>query len=285
MHWVIVRLLRLVPEAGMATRAIEQLDALITPEGMEREHAFFLDPDLGNFKRPGWLVLILTAEAARLVSPQGDELDNVAPASRGKLEAKFLRWLPKLTYPQRMGMHPNTAFALTLALSWANLRADEGDASLRDAIEMAAMRYFLRDTDYPAHYEPSGADFLSPALTEAVLMRRALELDDFLPWLNGFLTGLPAEPRSILIPADVSDPTDGQIAHLHGLNLSRAWGWMVLSEALDGDDPRRAPMIESAQRHAAASMPFVVGSDYAVEHWLAVYATLLLTFDQAGEVR
>jgi len=119
-----------------------------------------------------------------------------------------------------------------------------------------------------------------------VLMRRALELDDFLPWLNGFLPGLPAEPRSILIPADVSDPTDGQIAHLHGLNLSRAWGWMVLSEALDGDDPRRAPMIESAQRHAAASMPFVVGSDYAVEHWLAVYATLLLTFDdQAGEVR
>ncbi len=288
MHWVIVRLLRLVPEAGMATRAIEQLDALITPEGMEREHAFFLDPDLGNFERPygwGWY-LILTAEAARLVSPQGDRWTTLLRPLAETLEAKFLRWLPKLTYPQRMGMHPNTAFALILTLSWANLRADEGDASLRDAIEMAAMRYFLRDTDYPAHYEPSGADFLSPALTEAVLMRRALELDDFLPWLNGFLPGLPAEPRSILIPADVSDPTEGQIAHLHGLNLSRAWGWMVLSEALDGDDPRRAPMIESAQRHAAASMPFVVGSDYAVEHWLAVYATLLLTFDdQAGEVR
>ncbi len=183
MHWVIVRLLRLVPEAGMATRAIEQLDALITPEGMEREHAFFLDPDLGNFERPygwGWYLTL-----DRGSGPAGRVRTVIAGPTLLRplaetLEAKFLRWLPKLTYPQRMGMHPNTAFALTLALSWANLRADEGDASLRDAIEMAAIRFFLRDTDYPAHYEPSGADFLSPALTEAVLMRRALELDDFL---------------------------------------------------------------------------------------------------------
>jgi hypothetical protein len=178
-------------------------------------------------------------------------------------------------------MHPNTAFALTLARPWALLRAQEGDSALFDAIEMAAFRFFLRDFDYPAHYEPSGADFLSAALTEAVLMRQTLDRSEFLPWFEAFLPGLPEEPRAILAPADVSDPTDGQIAHLHGLNVSRAWAWMMLADALPNDDPRRAPLIESAERHAAASMPFVIGSDYAVEHWLAVYATLLLTFDDS----
>ncbi|HET9659159.1 MAG TPA: DUF2891 domain-containing protein [Thermomicrobiales bacterium] len=280
MHWVIVRLLRLVPETDLATRAIEQLDALITPEGMDRELAFFLDPDLGNFERPygwGWY-LMLAAEAVRLDTPHGSHWSALFRPLADTLEAKLLRWLPKLTYPQRVGMHPNTAFALALARPWADLRAGEGDSSLRDAVELAAMRFFLRDTDYPAHYEPSGADFLSPALTEAALMRQVLERDDFLPWLDAFLPGLPNAPHALVTPASVSDPTDGQIAHLHGLNLSRAWAWMVLASAL-GDDPRRGPMVESAQRHAAASLPFVTGSDYAVEHWLAVYATLLLTFD------
>jgi hypothetical protein len=282
MHWVIMRLLRLAPEAGLATRAAARLDELITLDGMDRERAFFLDPDLGNFERPygwGWY-LTLAAEAARLDGPRGSHWAELLRPLAETLESKFLHWLPKLTYPQRMGMHPNTAFALTLAWSWANLRADEGDASLRDAIEMAAMRFFLRDTDYPAHYEPSGADFLSPALTEAALMRLVLERDDFLLWLEAFLPGLPVEPRPILNPADVSDLTDGQIAHLHGLNLSRSWGWMVLASSLDDNNSRRNVMIESAQRHAAASMSSVVGSDDAVEHWLAVYAMLLLTFDE-----
>ena len=113
--------------------------------------------------------------------------------------------------------------------------------------------------------------------------RQALGPDDVLPWLHSFLPGLPTAPRAMLEPAEVSDPTDGQIAHLHGLNISRAWGWMVLAEALPSNDPRRAPLIASAERHAAASMPFVTGSDYAVEHWLAVYAMLLLTFDDFAE--
>ncbi len=281
MHWVIARLLRLVPEAGLATRAVAQLDALITPDGMERERAFFLDPELGSFERPygwGWY-LTLAAEVARLDRPAAARWSELLRPLAETLETKLLSWLPKLTYPQRVGMHPNTAFALIVAWPWATLRAAEGDPALRDAIELTAMRFFLRDTDYPANYEPSGADFLSAALTEAVLMRHLLERDDFLPWLDAFLPGLPDQPRSILTPADVSDPTDGQIAHLHGLNLSRAWGWMELASSLEENDPRRMPMVESAQRHAAASMPFVVGSDYAVEHWLAVYAMLLLTFD------
>ena len=281
MHWVIVRVLRLVPDADLADRAAQQLDNLITLEGMAQERAFFLDPTLGNFERPygwGWY-LMLAAEAHRFTKGPATRWAELLRPLAETLETKLLSWLPKLTYPQRTGMHPNTAFALTLARPWALLRAGEGNSALLDEIEMSAFRFFVRDVDYPAHYEPSGADFLSAALTEAVLMRQVLESGEFLPWLESFLPGLPNEPRAILPPADVSDPTDGQIAHLHGLNLSRAWGWVVLAGTLPESDPRRAAMTEAAERHAAASMPFVIGSDYAVEHWLAVYAMLLLTFD------
>ena len=281
MHWVIVRLLRLVPAATLAERAVTQLDALITAAGMERERAFFLDPDLRGFERPygwGWY-LALAAEMNRLDHPAAQRWAALLRPLAETIEAQFLDWLPKLTYPQRVGMHPNTAFALTLARSWAEERAKQGASDLLRAIEMAAHRFFLRDTDYPAHYEPSGADFLSPALTEAVLMRQSLDSRDFLPWLDAYLPGLPGEPRSLLMSAEVSDPTDGHIAHLHGLNLSRSWGLMSLADALPVDDPRRDPLIASAERQAAASIPFVTGSDYMVEHWLAVYAVLLLTFD------
>lgn len=285
MHWVIVRILRLVPDAPLAQRAIAQLHQLITPEGMERERAFFLDPDLGTFERPygwGWY-LTLAAETTRLQTSAGRQWAQLLRPLAETLEAKFLAWLPRLTYPQRVGMHPNTAFALTLARPWALMRAAEGQPELLLALDQAALRFFLHDENWPGHYEPSGADFLSPGLTEAVLMRHTLGPDDVLPWLQSFLPGLPTAPRAMLQPAEVSDPTDGQIAHLHGLNISRAWGWMVLAEALPSNDPRRAPLIASAERHAAASMPFVTGSDYAVEHWLAVYAMLLLTFDDFAE--
>jgi len=280
MHWVVMRLLRLVPDAHLADRAITQLDALITPAGMEQERAFFLDPDLNGFERPygwGWY-LALAHEATRLDLPAAATWAALLRPLAETIEDKLLAWLPRLTYPQRMGMHPNTAFALTLALPWAELRAGEGAPDLLLAIELAAHRFFLRDTAYPAQYEPSGADFLSPALTEAVLMQQTLDPRDFRPWFDAFLPDLPDEPRALLFPASVSDPTDGQIAHLHGLNLSRAWGWLALAEVLPADDPRRPVMLASAERHTGASLPFVIGSDYMVEHWLAVYAVLLLTF-------
>jgi hypothetical protein len=165
MHWVIVRLLRLVPDAAMGGRAIEQLDALITSEGMEQERASFLDPILGNFERSyGWAwFLTLAAESSRSTTGSAARWTERLRTLAETIEPKFLAWLPKLTYPQRTGMHPNTAFALNLALPWARLRATEGDTALLDAIELAAFRFFLRDDGYPGHYEPSGADFLSPA--------------------------------------------------------------------------------------------------------------------------
>jgi hypothetical protein len=153
-----------------------------------------------------------------------------------------------------------------------------GDNVLLTAIQDAAARWFWDDTDYPARYEPSGADFLSAALSEAELMSRVLDPAMFCDWLTRFLPAIEAaEPVELFEPVEVSDPADGQIAHLHGLNLSRAWAFTALAERLPKDDLRIAPLVAAAERHAGASLPYVAGGHYNVEHWLAAYATLVLS--------
>ena len=141
-----------------------------------------------------------------------------------------------------------------------------------------AYRWFGADILYPATLEPSGSDFLSPALTEAELMTKVLPPDDFAEWLGVFLPGIErGDPAALFTPAVVSDPTDGQIAHLHGLNASRAWCWRRLAASLPDGDPRIAAALRTARVHARAVLPHVVGEDYMVEHWLAAYAVLLLS--------
>src|SRR5207245_679260 len=137
---------------------------------------------------------------------------NMGPLSDA-IRARFLEWLPKATYPLRIGLHGNSAFGLSLALDLARAESRAGRPELEDAIRTAALRWFEKDVDYPAAWEPSGADFLSPALTEADLMSRLVDARRFRSWLDMFL---PALPRSLRLPATISDPTDGQIAHLHG---------------------------------------------------------------------
>jgi hypothetical protein len=149
---------------------------------------------------------------------------------------------------------------------------------LLDATTSAALRWYADDADYPAAWEPSGWDFLSPALVEAELMAELLPAGEFVGWLDRFLPGLAGEePAAIFTPAVVSDSSDGQIAHLHGLNASRAWCWRRLAEELPEDDARVEPALQAMRRHAEAALPHVVGDDYMVEHWLAAYAVLLLT--------
>jgi hypothetical protein len=103
-------------------------------------------------------------------------------------------------------------------------------------------------------------------LVEAVLM--SVVLPDPGAWLSRFL------PEGVhLAPVEVTDAGDGQTAHLHGLNLSRAWCLRRLAAVLPG---ARDGLLASAADHAAAAMPHVSGSDYMVEHWLAAYALLYL---------
>ena len=199
------------------------------------------------------------------------------PLSR-LLGANLAAWLADLTYPQRTGVHPNSAFALSRSLDPARRQAAAGEGALLQAIEDAARRWFLHDEDYPGRYEPSGADFLSAALCEAELMSRVLDAQEFPAWLGRFLPGMETgRPESLFQPAVVSDASDSQIGHLHGLNLSRAWALLSIARGLPGGDPRVAVLERASERHAQASLSMVCGSNYMLEHWLAAYATLLLS--------
>ena len=269
MHWLLVRLLRVVPDAIPADEVRTVLSRQFTVDGLAAEARFMSDPDVRNSQRPygwGW-ALALAHELSELDSPEWT--DAYRPLADAVV-ANFLDWLPKATYPVRYGVHPNSAFGLGRALPYARRYAKP----LADAIVDAAMRWYRDDADYPAGWEPSGSDFLSPAL------------------VTRFLPGLAAgHPASLFWPVAVSDPTDGQIAHLHGLNASRAWCWRRLGEVLtdgpDPVDPRIGLAAAAAERHAGAALPHVGGDTsgppgeaeehYMVTHWLAAYAVLLLS--------
>ncbi len=280
MHWVLVRLLRLVPDAFASAEARAVLEARFDAAALAREAAFIADPDNRNRERPygwGW-ALALAHEIGSWADPDADRWRARFGPLVDALEANFLAWLPRATYPVRHGVHSSSAFGLTLALPHAEARAAAGHSRLRDAFVAAALRWFEDDVDAPGRWEPSGFDSLSPTPAEAQLMSRLLTGDDFPAWLERFLPGLAdGEPAALFRPAIVSDSSDGQIAHLHGLNLSRAWCWRRIAEALPADDPRVPVAAEGARVHADAGLPHVVGGDYMVEHWLAAYAVLLLS--------
>jgi hypothetical protein len=253
MVWVLARLSRLVPAVATRDDVRELLDDTLTAEKLAAEAAFFAADRNCSVERPygwGWA---LTLAAELVETPYRDAFAPLAEV----LVSRFLEWLPKQEHPVRSGTHQNSAFGLVLALTYARAGAPE----LAHAIDAAARRWFLADTDYPARWEPSGTDFLSPALCEAVLMQELLPAEDFVPWLDAFLPGLP-QPFA---PVGVTDPSDGQLAHLHGLNLNRAWALGRLGHS------------DAAERHALASLPYATGSDYMVEHWLAAYALLYLS--------
>jgi hypothetical protein len=272
MHWVLVRLLHLVPDRVPAEEARAALDTHLSANALAAEARFFANPDNRSAERPygwGW-ALRLAAELTASDDPRaGRWASNMQPLLDVIVEG-LIEWLPKLTYPVRYGIHANPAFALSIAFPFVQTHP-----SLLEAVREAALRWYLDDADYPAAWEPSAFDFLSPALAEADLM--ASLLDDFPAWFDRFLPGIAnREPATLFEPVEVSDPNDGHIAHLHGLNLSRAWCFRRLAGALPDGDPRMSVMLDAAERHAAASLDEAVGSNYHLEHWLAAYALLYL---------
>jgi Protein of unknown function (DUF2891) len=279
MHWLLVRLLRLAGRAVPDQEIRIALDARFTPEKLAAEARFAASDD-GRHERPyGWAwALALAQEIANLGDADATRwLDAFAPL-RDVLSQRFLDWLPKATYPVRHGVHANTAFSFSTAFPFAASLAQAGKPELAAAIEARALAWFEADTDYPGGYEPSGTDFLSPALTEAELMSRLLARPEFGDWLAGFLPGIAdGEPAALFTPAVVSDASEGQIAHLHGLNASRAYCWRRIAESLPVDDLRVGPALAAAREHLAAALPHVVGDGYMVEHWLAAYAVLALS--------
>ena len=266
-YWLLLRTRRLYPDLPAAPRVADLLDEMLTADKVAGELAYLDRAYTGGFERPyGWAwLLALHREAQRHEAGWAEALAPLAEA----FASRFMAYLPKLTYPIRTGAHYNSAFASILALDWA----DANDAALADLIRARARHYYSADRACPG-WEPAGDDFLSSALTEALLMSRALPGDAFRGWFDAFLPDLAAgTPRSLFTPAFVSDRSDGKIAHLDGVNLSRAWCWRGLAAAME---PELAELARStADEHLDASLPHVAG-DYMGEHWLATFALLAL---------
>ena len=265
--WTLLTLRRFFPDIVEAGEIARLADASFTAHKVEAERAYLDRPTSRGFERPygwGWL-LYLHLEATRHTDRNwGAELEPLAQAFAGRLRD----YLQVLTYPIRVGTHFNTSFALVLALEWA----EAFDAPLAGRIRDRAHDWFGNDRDCQA-WEPGGDEFLSSALTEAMCMAR-IDRAQFPGWFARFLPRTAdREPATLFTPAIVSDRSDGKIAHLDGLNLSRAWCWRAIAPLLP--EAERAVAEEAADVHLAAAMPHVSG-DYMGEHWLASFALLAL---------
>ena len=270
--WQVLRLARLFPDLPQADLVQKRAAALLTEANFAAETSYLLRPSARGFERPyGWAwALMLRREMVQHSAAWAQHSDSFARA----FADRFAQFLPLQTYPIRTGTHYNSAFALVLALDWARVH----DAALADLIEARANDWYAADQACQA-WEPGGDEFLSPALCEALLMSRVLGAD-FAAWFDRFLPGsAQGFPVTLFIPATISDRSDGKIAHLDGLNFSRAWCWREIAQALPASDQAAALARRTAAAHLAAALPHVAG-DYMGEHWLATFALLAL---EAGD--
>jgi DUF2891 family protein len=263
-HWMLVRLLRQFPQLSEAPEIRRLLDEHLSEQPVAVEIAYFGEPNRKSFERTyGWAWLLkLQAELRGWDSPEARRWAQALQPLADTVTRALSDFLPRQTYPIRTGVHPNTAFGLTLALDYAQAVHDEKLGAL---IAERARTYFAKDTEAPLRWEPGGEDFLSPALEEAALMARILSPSAFRSWMKAFL------PAVKLTPAIVSDRTDPKIVHLDGLNLSRARCLYALSVAL-----RRPALAQLGDTHAQASLPFIASGSYEGEHWLGTFAVQML---------
>ncbi len=282
-HWLLVRLLREGPQdAPWREEAVAKLNINFTAENVAGELANFRRPARGSWERPyGWAwVLQLTAELRELAQETNDPqakawLDILEPLE-SDIVAATKDWIPKLAYPIRLGTHNQTSFAFTLMLDWAEVA---GDAEFATLIRMRAGDFHANDVDCPLAYEPSGEDFLSPCLMTADLMRRVTgNAETFAYWLTRYLPEIPTDGSADwLAPAIVKDASDGKLVHLDGVNSSRAWNLYNIARALPEGDARRASLVAAADIHRDAGVAAVSDEHYSGSHWLASFATYLMT--------
>ena len=281
-HWLLVRLVRTFPNAAFAKPAREALEKSLTAENLKKEAAYIKGKGRASFERPyglAWL-LQLCAELREWDDPQAKKmLANLKPLEEAAVE-RLSTWLPKLSNPVRIGEHDQTAFALGLILDYAH---GKGDDALTKLAADSARRFFVADKGCPLNYEPSGEDFLSPCLGEADVMRRVLPSKEFADWLRDFLPQIrPSRTGSRdtsewLKPVVSPDRSDPKLAHLDGLNLSRAWMLEGIMAGLPKEDPRLMALKEAADAHRQAGLEAVTGEHYEGGHWLGSFAVYLTT--------
>ncbi|HEY0513355.1 MAG TPA: DUF2891 domain-containing protein [Thermoanaerobaculia bacterium] len=273
-HWLLARLARQFPGAPFAARARAALEQSLTPANLAAEVRYMQGEGRATFERPygiAWL-LQLSAELHEWDDPQARRwataLEPLVKAAVGRLRT----WLPKLSHPIRIGEHNQTAFSLGLMIDWAR---GAGDREAQNLFETRARELYLKDRSCPLEYEPSGEDFLSPCLAEADLMRRILPPPYFATWLSSFLPQVHSDDW--ITPAVVTDPSDGKLAHLDGLNLSRAWMLEGIAAGLPPGDERVADLRAAAAAHRESGLAAVTGKHYEGGHWLGSFATYLMT--------
>jgi len=275
-HWLLARLVREFPRATYASAAMKALTTNITAPRIAGEVRYLNAPGRETFERPYGLAWLLQLAAELRESPNAEAkalavtLEPLETAVVSRLKA----WLPKLAYPIREGEHPQTAFAFGLILDYARVR----DPALADLVVSKVREFHLKDRDCPISYEPSGQDFLSPCIAEADVMRRVLPPNEYSAWLTAFLPVIPTSGTGDWLPIGVvTDKTDGKLAHLDGLNLSRAWMLEGIAAGLPPADKRRGALLAAATTHAVSGLAAVTGEHYEGGHWLGSFATYLTT--------
>ncbi|MBT3339403.1 MAG: DUF2891 domain-containing protein [Planctomycetes bacterium] len=278
-HWMLVRILHQFPDlpAPLQSRIKAVLSEHLSTGNMQAELSYFEQKHNRSFERMygwAWYLTLCREMATSDDAQQMQWAKNLAPLEN-LLAQRVIDYLPRLAWPNRVGVHQDTAFALGMILDWARARNRQDVEAL---VVKRSIDWYSNDTNWPAAYEPSGEDFFSAGLNEADLMRRVLSSSQYSTWLDHFLphlaTGMTA---SLLHPVVVPDVTDGKIVHLAGLNLSRAWCLRGIASALRADDSRQTVCAEAAQRHTDAGLAYVFSGHYEGEHWLASFAVYLLT--------
>jgi hypothetical protein len=272
-HWMLIRLLKLFPDLPEAAAIRTTLNKTITKENIINEVKYFSLPLTASWERTyGWAWILKTdQELYNWNDADGKRWHEALQPLTQKIEELWLKFLPKQTYPNRTGVHPNTAFGLVFALDYART---EKKILFEKAIIEAARKIYLNDKNAPALWEPNGSDFLSPSLEEADLMRRVLSPKEFNLWFNRFFTMQSLKHLTIL-PV-VSDRTDLQIVHLDGLCFSRSWCMKGIASMLPLTDSRKKLLMRSAVNHLSKALPHVVSGEYGGEHWLASFAVYAL---------
>lgn len=276
-HWLLLRLLRLYPEAAFASEARQALAASFTEEAAAVEAAYMSGEGRASFERPyglAWLFQ-LTAELRAWDDPQGEVWADILSPLVEVAVRRYSDWLPNLVYPVRSGTHSQTAFGFALTLDWAR---QTGHEALEALLVDKTLVFHRDDVNCSLAYEPSGEDFLSPCLMQADLMRRVMSREAFASWLSAFMPQIPEDGSSDwLEPGVVLDPTDGKLVHLDGFNLSRAWNLEAIAARLPEGDPRIASLLQAAAIHRLEGLEGVSEEHYEGSHWLASFAVYLVT--------
>lgn len=269
-HWSLVKLAKNFPDLEKTELIRGLLSERITSDNIEMEIKYFTSEYNKTFERTyGWAWLLKLAEEIKTWDdPLARELEeNLAPLA-DMIAEMYISFLPKLNYPIRVGTHTNTAFGLTFAYDYA-LETDNQE--LLATISQRARDFYFYDNTCPMSWEPGGNDFLSPCLEEANLMMRVLDQEEFRIWLKSFLPDLSNKDYH-LEPGIVTDRSDGQLAHLDGLNFSRAWCLYGIAEYL----PEYKHLRIIADNHIMHSLPDITSGHYEGSHWLASFALLAL---------